>query len=744
MDKRMDKRLLIVLSGILMSRALATSVPSYAENNEEIEPELSTHNLNERNTIKTGKVTTSSLNIRANASTNSSKIGSLKKGEIVEIENISSNGWYKIKYKKGYGYVSGKYIEVLNDSSDDTTVIKKGKINTTTLNVRSESSASSSKIGTLSKGTIVDIVKIEKNGWYKIKYKKGYGYISGSYVVDVDSDDNDSSDDTTVIKRGKINTTTLNVRSGSSTSSSKIGTLSKGTIVDIVKIEKNGWYKIKYKKGYGYISGSYVVDVDSNENEDNDSSNDATVIKKGKINTTTLNVRSGSSTSSSKIGTLSKGTIVDIVKIEKNGWYKIKYKEGYGYISGSYVVDVDSDDNDSSNDETVIKKGKVNTNILNVRSESSASSTKIGTLSKGTIVDIVKIEKNGWYKIKYKKGYGYISGSYVVDVDSNENEDNDSSNDATVIKKGKINTTTLNVRSGSSTSSSKIGTLSKGTIVDIVKIEKNGWYKIKYKKGYGYISGSYVVDESSDGESDRVYKNPPGYIQLKDKISVSGAGKNLVRGTMGLRVAKVQRRLGMGHEWEIVGPTTISKVMAFQKTKGLKVTGVVDLTTWKKMGFSESSWYTLDSYVTPVKTNSKSTRSDLVEQMIRTAESYLGTEYVVGAAGVPGSGIDCSGLVMQAMYSIGIDPAPVSVTRHTQPGYEYESRNLWNLPTLKTVQKPQRGDLVFYKNSAGTIIHVAIYLGNNRVIEAWPEKVVNWPLIHPERPLIKGYKRVLG
>ena len=72
-----------------------------------------------------------------------------------------------------------------------------------------------------------------------------------------------------------------------------------------------------------------------------------------------------------------------------------------------------------------------------------------------------------------------------------------------------------------------------------------------------------------------------------------------------------------------------------------------------------------DTYVTPVKTKLTATRSDLIEQMIKTAESYLGTEYVVGAAGVPGSGIDCSGLVMQAMYSIGIDPAPVSVTRGT-------------------------------------------------------------------------------
>ena len=213
---------------------------------------------------------------------------------------------------------------------------------------------------------------------------------------------------------------------------------------------------------------------------------------------------------------------------------------------------------------------------------------------------------------------------------------------------------------------------------------------------------------------------------------------------MGLKVAKVQRKLGMGRVWETMGPSTISKVKAFQKKNGLKATGVVDLKTWKKLGFSESDWYSMDTYVTPVKTKLTATKSDLIEQMIATAESYLGTEYVVGAAGKPGTGIDCSGLVMQAMYSIGIDPAPVSVTRHTQPGYEYESRNLWKLSTLKTVTKPKRGDLVFYQNSKGTIIHVAIYLGNDRVIESWPEKVVNWPLIHSSRPLIKGYKRVIG
>lgn len=274
------------------------------------------------------------------------------------------------------------------------------------------------------------------------------------------------------------------------------------------------------------------------------------------------------------------------------------------------------------------------------------------------------------------------------------------------------------------------------------------WYNQISSKWRVYIpatnKGNSYTSPTINIKTKRVYENPKGYIQLKEQITVTGGGKDLVRGTMGLRVAKVQRRLGMGHVWEIVGPTTISRVMAFQRSNGLKATGVVNLATWKKLGFSESSWYTLDTYVTPVKTKLTDTREDLIEKMISTAKSYLGTEYVVGAAGVPGSGIDCSGLVMQAMYSVGIDPSPVSVTRHTQPGYEYESRNLWNLSTLKTVSKPKRGDLVFYKNSSGTIIHVAIYLGNDRVIESWPEKVVEWPLIHSERPLIKGYKRIFG
>ena len=78
-----------------------------------------------------------------------------------------------------------------------------------------------------------------------------------------------------------------------------------------------------------------------------------------------------------------------------------------------------------------------------------------------------------------------------------------------------------------------------------------------------------------------------------------------------------------------------------------------------------------------MKVNEESTRSDHIEAMIDTAYSYLGTPYVIGASGPVGTGVDCSGLVMQGLYAAGMDISPINPVRHAQPGYEYESRNMW-------------------------------------------------------------------
>lgn len=278
------------------------------------------------------------------------------------------------------------------------------------------------------------------------------------------------------------------------------------------------------------------------------------------------------------------------------------------------------------------------------------------------------------------------------------------------------------------------------------------WYSAKTTKWRVYVpatdDASSYTSSTITMNAKRVYQNPSGYFQLQDSISFAGqGGYNLKYGTMGLKVRKVQQKLGMSTSNKaIIGPSTYNKIKAFQKRKGLSQTGVVDYTTWKALGLSYSDWVNLGAYTSPIQTDYTSTKQDCIEAMIDRAYDYRGTEYIVGASGRPGQGVDCSGLVMQALYAAGINPTPVSVIRHAQPGYEYESRNLFKSSKFKKVSyaNRKRGDLIFYSNANGVIIHVAIYLGNNKVIESWPNKVVVWPIKNSHRSRIAGVRRVFN
>lgn len=180
--------------------------------------------------------------------------------------------------------------------------------------------------------------------------------------------------------------------------------------------------------------------------------------------TSNVNVRSSATTKAdNKIGYLTKGTKVEIVEKVSTNWYKIKYQDGYGYISRSYAK-FDS------------YKAETTTNV-NVRSSATTKAdNKIGYLTKGTKIEVVGIASNGWYKIKYQDGYGFVSGKNVKLEDCT----------------GKT-TSGLNVRSSATTKEdNKIGYLNKGSELQIVQICSNGWYKIVFEDGYGYISGKYV------------------------------------------------------------------------------------------------------------------------------------------------------------------------------------------------------------------------------------------------------------
>ena len=114
---------------------------------------------------------------------------------------------------------------------------------------------------------------------------------------------------------------TLNVRSGAGTQYGKLGTLSRGT--KLTGQMENGWLKFSYEGQTAYCCGDYLQKATGTPDG-------LTVICR------TLNVRSGPGTSYSKIGTLSRGTFVDVLETLE-GWYKIAFGDGEGYVSALYL-----------------------------------------------------------------------------------------------------------------------------------------------------------------------------------------------------------------------------------------------------------------------------------------------------------------------------------------------------------------------------------------------------------------------
>ena len=114
---------------------------------------------------------------------------------------------------------------------------------------------------------------------------------------------------------------TLNVRLGGGTGYARIGTLSRGTLVS-GELE-DGWLKFAYDGGTAYCSADYLARVDG----------DLTDMH---VTCRTLNVRAGAGTNFEILGTLSRGTEVEILDV-LNGWYKIEYLGGEAYVSAAYI-----------------------------------------------------------------------------------------------------------------------------------------------------------------------------------------------------------------------------------------------------------------------------------------------------------------------------------------------------------------------------------------------------------------------
>jgi uncharacterized protein YgiM (DUF1202 family) len=364
-------------------------------------------------------------------------------------------------------------------------------------------------------------------------------------------------------------TTSVNVRSGPSTSYAVIGSAPKGAKYAVLG-QSGSWYKIDFNGQTGYISTSYLsvsstptptptltptptptatatptptptaTPTPTSAPTPTPTATPTPAQTGTVVNcTTSVNVRSGPSTSYAIIGSAPKGAKYAVLG-QSGSWYKINFNGQTGYISTSYLsvastptptptptptstptptptstptttptptptptetptstptatptptetptptpTATPTPTETPTPTPTPAQTGTVVncTTSVNVRSGPGTSYTVIGSAPKGAKYAVLG-QSGSWYKMDFNGQTGYISTSYLSVTTTTP-----PSPTGTVVNC----TTGVNVRSGPGTSYVVIGSAPKGTTYAVLG-QSGSWYKIGFNGTTAYISASY-------------------------------------------------------------------------------------------------------------------------------------------------------------------------------------------------------------------------------------------------------------
>ncbi|MBU5299633.1 SH3 domain-containing protein [Clostridium sporogenes] len=560
-------------------------------------------------------------------------------------------------------------------------------------------------------------------------FLKGYIYLNGSS----NSSNNNSNNDYTIIKTSKVSCSSLNVRSNPSLSSAVIGGVSKNQTISIIS-ESNGWSKIKYGSGIGYVSSQYLYDGNNTISSGNGGSSSNESVQPGFVklssSSSLLNVRSSANLSSSIIGSLKNGSSVSILG-KTGSWYKIKYGSKVAYVSSNYISSSNNSNSSSDNNSsTSTGRGTVKlsstSSSLNLRENPSLSSKILGGLSHGSSVDILG-KTGSWYKIKYGSKIGYVSSQFITTSNSSNSSVSSVTNQrfGTVYLSNKYST--LNVRKNAGTNSSVISSLAYGSKVEILS-SSGEWYKINFKNTTGYVYSKYIKDTAQKVVAfNQSATQDKKYGVNKTKVTVNNKNAEVVKSNTEngkkLVTMKSEKEQERKKSYEPVQTKSTEEAQrkateeaqrkaaeeaqrkAAEEAQRKATEEAQRKATEEAQRKAAEEAQRKEAEVEASESQSKG-QSNVSEKapathgdVISYARQYLGTPYIWG--GTSPNGFDCSGFV-QYVYR---NAAGISLPRDTYGQIGAGSR--------VSQDQLQPGDLVF--PNAG---HVGIYIGGGQMIHA--------------------------
>lgn len=303
---------------------------------------------------------------------------------------------------------------------------------------------------------------------------------------------------------------------------------------------------------------------------------------------------------------------------------------------------------------------------VNVRKDPSTDSEVVGKLYKGSAADILRYLEGDWVEIESGDVKGYIASNYLAIGKQAEAMVDDYAK-----KYATVTTKTLNVREKQNTDSKIFTQIPEGETYVVVN-EYEEWAEILLgtdedtgKDFTGFVSKEFVN------------------IKVEFKFAISIEEENRILKEQ----AEAQERA------ERAERERKQKLAEEQARKAEEA---------RRAAEAKAS----NEEVQERPSSGSKDVSSLQQEIATYALQFVGNRYVWGGDDSLTGGVDCSGFTMLVYRAFGYTIPRVSRDQAVNAGRRVD------------VSDRQPGDLIFYTNSSGTVNHVALYIGNNKIVHA--------------------------
>ncbi|WFR57826.1 NlpC/P60 family protein [Anaerocolumna sp. AGMB13025] len=319
---------------------------------------------------------------------------------------------------------------------------------------------------------------------------------------------------------------------------------------------------------------------------------------------------------------------------------------------------------------------------VNIRSKPDQESEVVGKLYPGCAADILETQGD-WVKIKSGKVDGYIKSEFLA-----IGEEAEKLIDKVASKYVIVDTETLRVREGQGTDTDIVALIPQGEKYYIVN-EYNEWVEILIDEDDS--DGSGAKDQITGFVSKDLVKIE---VEFKYAISIEEE-KAKLEAEEKAKKAEADRLEQLAKEQEAQRQKEAQdKAEAENKAENNEQT--------RNDSSNNSS---TDNSSSNNNTDSNSGSSSSGSEVANYALNFVGNPYVYGGTSLTG-GTDCSGFVQSIYSHFGYSISRTSSSQSQSAGKEVSLSNL------------QAGDLIFYRNSGGSVSHVAMYIGGGKVVHA--------------------------